>query len=452
MLRYFLLLLAVCPFLAFAQRADSLWEALPMKFDWQVLTLYTDPSSEDLYITALNGPVNGQDSSLVKWDGHQATLIQTPFDDGIYMVKHKDKLYISGVAYGPPAIYKLASFDGQSWTTLDLPQYEDASPISILDSNIVVAGYFDTIAGHLIETAALWDGASGWRDFYQIDTCMPGRPAIHAVLRYKGDIYVGGNIYAPNSITHIARFDGTKWKDVGGGMHGNGLSDVRCMLVWKDELYVAGEFFERDGSPGNCIARWDGQRWRRLGSGITQGGGEAAVEDMVVYHDNLYVVGEFSRAGQVSVNNIAKWDGTKWCSLNTDFDQGTPVQIEVAKGELYISGALWTINGDTVSNMAHWIGGDYTKECGPVEPTAVAERPNPDQTLLYPNPANNMLYTKRPDIQSLIIYDAAGKWIKTVTAAELKAGINIAHWPGGFYFAKAVFSDGVMLSSKFLKQ
>ena len=254
-------------------------------------------------------------------------------------------------------------------------------------------------------------------------------------------------------MTHIARFNGSNWKDVSGGMHGNGLSWVSCMLVWKNELYVAGEFFERDGSPGNCIAKWDGQQWQRLGSGITQGSNEAAIYDMAVYHDNLYVVGVFSNAGGVQANNIAKWDGSRWCSLNTDFAQGTPTQIEVAKGELYIAGQLTTINGDTVSHMAHWIGGDYTYQCGPADPTAVVEISGSGQTeLFYPNPAGNILYIKRQGIQSLSIYDANGRVIKSVAGAGLKLDIDISDWPRGLYFATAIFSNGQMRSSKFVKQ
>ena len=31
--------------------------------------------------------------------------------------------------------------------------------------------------------------------------------------------------------------------------------------------------------------------------------------------DDVYVAGYFSQAGEVSANNIAKWDGTAWSAL-----------------------------------------------------------------------------------------------------------------------------------------
>ncbi len=260
MLRNFFLLLTICPLTALAQGAGSLWEPLPLKFDEQVGTLYNDSSTGDLYITNFLGNVNGKDSSLVIWDGHLATFMQPPFDDGIRVVKHKGKLVVSGISYGPPAINKIASFNGLSWVTLSLSRFDEASPIGIIDSNIIVTGLFDTIAGHPIKSAAFWDGNTGWTDLYKLDTCMPGNPFIDAAVKYKGEVYLGGNIYATNGTTHIARFDGKNWKDVGGGMQGDGLSWVSCMMLWKDELYVAGQFFERNGSPGNCIAKWDGQK------------------------------------------------------------------------------------------------------------------------------------------------------------------------------------------------
>lgn len=174
---------------------------------------------------------------------------------------------------------------------------------------------------------------------------------------------------------------------------------------------------------------------------------------MAVYHDQLYVVGVFSIAGGVGVNNIAKWDGSRWCSLNTDFEQSTPRQIEVAKGELYISGGLRTINGDSVFNMAHWIGGDYVLECGQKESTEAINTTNPGQIFsLYPNPADKVLKIKSQGINSLFIYDVTGRLVKVLTGAELKCEVNISDWPSGFYYAKAVSSSNVISMSEFVKQ
>jgi hypothetical protein len=448
--------LAVCPLHALAQGTDSLWQRLPLEFDDFVSVLRAENDTADLYMSGFGGKVNGKDSSLVRWNGQSATFMQPPFDDGDRLIVYKGKVLVSGTSYGAPVLYKLAYYDGQSWTTLGAWSSQTgtgAAPIGVLNDQLVVTGLFDSIGGKAIKFAAIWDGGVGWRDLHRIDTLfpLPPTPFLDKVVEYKGEVYVGGLIYAQRDLIHIARFDGNSWMDVGGGIHGNGMGAVTSMLVWKNELYVAGEFFERDGSPGNCIAKWDGQKWHRLGGGITQGRFEASIYDMAVYEDNLYVVGAFSEADGIPVNNIAKWDGKRWCSLNTYFGFGTPSQIEVAKGELYISGALSVVNGDTVSNVARWTGGDYTYECGPLR-LNVDESPKVEQAFLYPNPASDMLFTKRDDIAGLSIYDVNGRMVKMASVSELQAGVDVSGFAVGFYFVRAAFSSGEVISSRFVKQ
>jgi hypothetical protein len=123
----------------------------------------------------------------------------------------------------------------------------------------------------------------------------------------------------------------------------------------------------------------------------------------------------------------------------------------VAKGELYISGQIQTINGDSIWHIAHWNGGDYVQECGPAE-VAVMSISQAEPLLLYPNPVDDYLSIRCAGLLSLNIYDATGKLIKTVSPAELKSGINVSYWPSGMYFAKAVLNNGAVLNSKFLKQ
>jgi len=101
-------------------------------------------------------------------------------------------------------------------------------------------------------------------------------------------------------LANIIRYDGTHWKDVGGGIDAGNFAHVNQLIVWRGDLYAAGAFLEAQGAPGNCIARWDGSSWHPLGDGVhNYGGGEADIQKMTIHNGELCVAGFFNHAGGV---------------------------------------------------------------------------------------------------------------------------------------------------------
>jgi hypothetical protein len=84
-----------------------------------------------------------------------------------------------------------------------------------------------------------------------------------------------------------------------------------CQTVYNGELYVGGKFTTAGGVSASNIAKWNGTAWSALGSGITGSntGSNSQVTSMAVYNGELYVGGDFTTAGGVSANYIAKWNG-----------------------------------------------------------------------------------------------------------------------------------------------
>jgi hypothetical protein len=102
------------------------------------------------------------------------------------------------------------------------------------------------------------------------------------------------------------------WAQVGiPGMNGR----VYALTAFDDgtglALYAGGEFSAADGVTVNAIAKWDGTSWSALGSGMNQ-----YVYTLTAFDDGsgsaLYAGGTFTTAGGVSANYIARWDGTSW--------------------------------------------------------------------------------------------------------------------------------------------
>ena len=65
---------------------------------------------------------------------------------------------------------------------------------------------------------------------------------------------------------------------------------------------------------------------------------------LAVYDSNLIAAGEFTAAGDVSVNNIASWDGTSWSSLGIGMT-GSVTALTVYNNQLIAEGDFLPLPG-----------------------------------------------------------------------------------------------------------
>ncbi len=72
--------------------------------------------------------------------------------------------------------------------------------------------------------------------------------------------------------------------------------------------------------------------------------------------DNLYASGQFTTAGGVSTGSTAKWDGSSWSSLNSNFDIAPEALACDSSGNLYAGGSFTNIDG----YIAKWDGSSWT--------------------------------------------------------------------------------------------
>ena len=80
-------------------------------------------------------------------------------------------------------------------------------------------------------------------------------------------------------------------------------------------LYAGGDFTTAGGVTANYIAKWDGSAWSALGSGMSAT--MRCVYALAVSGTDLYAGGDFTTAGGVPANHIAKWDGSAWSALGS---------------------------------------------------------------------------------------------------------------------------------------
>jgi len=249
---------------------------------------------------------------------------------------------------------------------------------------LFVAGDFTTAGGQTVNRVAKWDG-SAWSPLQGTGT--PGTTSTVIALGTFDDgggeaLYVGGAFVSAGgqTVNRIAKWDGSEWSPlvVPGGTGVN--SWVRSMAVFNDgngeALYVGGDFSQAGGMGVNRIARWDGTSWSTLagpsGTGVSSGG----VFHLEVFDDGngpaLYAAGSFASAGGVSVSNVAKWDGTSWLPLSGASGTGVNGAVnsmavfdDGTGAALYVAGNFITAGGLTANRIAKWDGNEWSTLTAP---------------------------------------------------------------------------------------
>jgi WD40 repeat protein len=230
------------------------------------------------------------------------------------------------------------------------------------DGSLYAGGHFDTAGGVAANYIARWDAAtSSWHPlgsgmgggYYTIVSALAIGP--------DGSLYAGGNFGTAGGVAanNIARWDGSQWHPLGGGMTGGYNPWVSALAFGPDgSLYAGGRFDTAGGVVAHYIARWDGTHWHPLGSGMSDGI-DTIVYDLAFGPDgSLYAGGNFGTAGGVAANNIARWDGSQWHPLGGGMTGGYNPWVSALAfgpdGSLYAGGRFTTTGGVAANSIARW--------------------------------------------------------------------------------------------------
>jgi hypothetical protein len=247
--------------------------------------------------------------------------------------------------------------------------------IAVIGNDLYIGGTFTSVHGIAANNIAFWNGniwqpmGSGVTDPDQ-DLCLNN--TVNAIVVKDNNVYVGGGFTKAGGkdIPYLARWDGQDWYSLGG--HAN--NEVAVIKIDGNNIFAGGYFshiggqFSGDsyagGIPVNNIAKWNGSEWTPLGDGVNDTGDPscAGVRAIAVNGSDIYVGGRFAKAGNVSANNIAKWDGTNWSALGTGIHSDKygigPVvnAIEVMNGDVYVGGSFTGAGSTSARHIARWDG------------------------------------------------------------------------------------------------
>jgi hypothetical protein len=230
-------------------------------------------------------------------------------------------------------------------------------------NELYVLGHYDSvlnIGGHNI---LKFDGTN-WSN---LDGGLQSKPALNFDINYiffqnkiifAGDIIMTGN----KRPSGIASWDGTNWDTLKGGI--NVVTSI-LLAEFDNKLIVANMYLASAGSKTvHGIASWDGNNWDSLKGGITMTSNNINIEKILVFKNALYVSGAFDKSGGIATTNISYWDGNNWNMLGTPGNEGInkiPARtINVNNNQLVVSGYFTKAGGITVPNIASWSGSSWS--------------------------------------------------------------------------------------------
>ena len=234
----------------------------------------------------------------------------------------------------------MARWNGVSWANIG-DFNGSVADLELFTSNpggerLYAAGAFIAIEGVPMERIARWKSNAGW---LPLNGGGLDKPVGALVVFDDGNgpaLFAGGNFTTAGTtaVSKIARYDGTSWSDVGGGVAGG---NIYALCVHDDgsgpALFAAGRFTSVGTTGAAYIAKWDGTAWSSLAGGNPDGPVYALAS-----HDEgdgrgpgLYAGGEFTAVGGAAASRMARWDATGWTPFSgpdadvlalTSFDDG----------------------------------------------------------------------------------------------------------------------------------
>jgi hypothetical protein len=398
-----------------------------------------------LFDTAFHSVVGKWNGSSWSRLGEGSIVIDSVVQINRIVADTSGNLYAAcSVGGGAPAY--VAKWNGTSWSKLGgggLNAHGDVISVA-LDryGNVYAAGVFsDTISDTIISTyVAKWDGSS-WNELGTGVHALKGNGAINSVF-----VDSSGNVYAAGSFTdsatasggylRVAKWDGTDWTYVGGGIRHAYANDFQIFTIMPD---AAGNIYAA-GTLGAHVMKWDGVMWTALGPSSDSVLNYNVSDLCLDPSGNVYVAGLLRHTGAYDAF-VAKWNGSVWAELG-------------GSGSLGANGDVISVCSDGNGNI--YAGGVFTDTSVTVmydttvlHPYYVAKYPNPataftpplaesgESPMIYPNPARDMLTVdpRNGVVLKIRILDAAGHVLfsRECSGSQLET-INTSGLASGIYF------------------
>jgi hypothetical protein len=233
-------------------------------------------------------------------------------------------------------------------------------------NNVYVGGYFTSAGGVPVNNIAKWNpNTSTWSAL----TSGINYLTLSIAIDSADNVYVGGQFTTAGGVSakNIAKWNPntSTWSALGTGTNTGANINVKTVAIDSvNNVYIGGSFTSAGGVPANYIAKWNPNTstWSALGNGLTTtdlffGAFSIAIDSL----NNVYAGGQFTTAGDVSANYIAKWNPNTsiWSALDNGLTGGgtynrvSSIGIDSANN-VNAAGAFTTAGTVPANNIAKW--------------------------------------------------------------------------------------------------
>ena len=184
---------------------------------------------------------------------------------------------------------------------------------------------------------------------------------------------------ALHSVNSIAKWDGTSWSSLNGGIVGNRLRTTSLTTSLDGTMLFVGGVFDTSTANFNYSAKWDGASWSGIGVLNTSDLDGNPTALMTAADGTIYAGGAFINAGATELDNVAKWDSASnlWVPLGTGpglkSNLGCAVSALASLGtNIYAAGSI-ILNPNNYYDAAQWSGSASSAWVGyaPQNPTTL---------------------------------------------------------------------------------
>jgi hypothetical protein len=323
-------------------------------------------------------PASAQQFPCHSWEPQYSPL--QDLDDDVTAIAEFDdgsgpQLYVAGEFHiaGSEFVNGLARFDGMAWHGVPglsvinehlrcLAVYDDGTGPALY-----AGGDFSILGGVPVHGIARWNGSS-WSD---VGGVVQGAVSCFAVYDDGTGLSldVGGSLATAGGVSAngVARWNGVSWSPLGVAAP-QGVSVLTVHDDGSGSVLVAGGAFNAAGGLGaGGLATWDGARWTPFGGDMTVDGDIGGVRSLASFGGDLYVGGNFTRAGTRTIPRIARWNGSDWSALGSGVDGAVNAMTTFTSGgatDLYVGGDFHSAGGQPRASIARW-DGTFWSSVGP---------------------------------------------------------------------------------------
>jgi hypothetical protein len=314
-------------------------------------------------------------ATLWRWNGSAWTAISPSLDSSMLTLEvFQGKLYtggrISRIYPNGATLRNMAAWDGSAWSPG--ASGADGSVLAYTEWNgdVYAAGSFTQLNGQALSHIARRTPA-GWQP---LGSGIDG--TVRALSVHGGELVAAGSFTSAGGVSasNIAKWNGTAWSALGSGA--NGVINGLCLDA-DGTLVAGGQFTAAGGVAAARVARWNGSAWSPLG-----GGTDGTVNDVALYQGSIVATGQFDIAQPQWCRAIARFNGAQWehlgpepqgqAGLTSSGLTGTGKKLLVDGGDLWVIGNFARAGNVITTNAAVLRDGSWNVANFPGTPNALA--------------------------------------------------------------------------------